>query len=64
MYLIFIQIISLGGDYMIPFCRDEILTRPAGTDFTLRLHWEIKFHPGKVGQVYTWYLFKKTKDSN
>ena len=26
----------LGGDYMIPACRDEISTRPAETDFTLR----------------------------
>ena len=40
----------LGGDYMIPACRDEILTRPVETDFTLRLHMEIKFRPVKAGQ--------------
>ena len=28
---------------MIPVFRDEIPTRPAGTDFTLRLHGEIIF---------------------
>ena len=28
---------------MIPVCRDEIATGPAGADFTLRLHAEIKF---------------------
>ena len=33
---------ALGGDYMIQACRDEISTRPAETDFTLRLHVEIK----------------------
>ena len=40
---------NLGGDYMIPGCRDEISTRPADADFTLRLHAEIKFRPGKTG---------------
>ena len=44
---------------MILICRNEISTRPAGTDFSLQLHGEIKFHPGKVRQVSTWYLFKK-----
>ena len=39
-------------------CRDEISTRPAGADFTLRLHVEIKFHPGKAGQFSTWHLFR------
>ena len=34
---------------MIPACRDETSTRPTGTDFTLRLHVEIKFRPGKAG---------------
>ena len=48
---------------MIPVCRDEIPTHPAGTDFTLRLHGEINFHPGKAGQVTTWCLFTKTIDS-
>ena len=38
---------------MIPACRDEILTRPVETDFTLRLHVEIKFRPGKAGQFST-----------
>ena len=41
---------------MIPVCRDEISTRPAGTDFTLRLHVEIKFRPGKAGHFSTWHL--------
>ena len=48
----------LGGDYMIPVCRDEISTRPAGAYFTLRLHVEIKFHHGKAGQFSTCYLFR------
>ena len=43
---------------MIPVCRDKILICSAGTDFTLRLHGKIKFHPGKVGQFSTWYLFR------
>ena len=43
---------------MIPVCRDEILTRQTGTDFTLRLHVEIKFCPGKAGQFSTWQLFR------
>ena len=29
---------------MIPFCQDEISTRPEGTGFTLGLHEEINFH--------------------
>ena len=37
-----------NGDYMIPACRDEISTSPAEADFTLRLHVEIKFRPGKA----------------
>ena len=47
-----------GGDYMIPTCRDEISTRPAETDFTHRLHVEIKFCPGKAEQFSTWYLIR------
>ena len=43
---------------MIPMCRDKISTRPAGADFTLRLHGKITFHRGKMGQFSTWYLFK------
>ena len=43
---------------MIPVGRDEISTRPARTDFPLRLHGEIKFHPDKAGQFSTWYLFR------
>ena len=38
--------IVLGADNMIPAYRDEISTRPAETDFTLRLHVEIKFPQG------------------
>ena len=43
---------------MNPVCQDEVSTRPAGTDFTLRLHREIKFDPGKTGQFSTWFLFR------
>ena len=43
---------------MIPACQGEIPTRPAETDFTLRLHVEIKIHPGKAGQFSTWYLIR------
>ena len=49
---------TLAGDYMIRACRDEISTRPAETDFTLQLHVEIKFCPGKAGQFSTWYLIR------
>ena len=45
---------------MVPAFRDQILTRPAGTDFTLRLHGENNVHPGNGEQVSTWYLFTKT----
>ena len=38
---------------MILAWRNEISTRPAGTDFTLQLHVEIKFCPGKAGQFPT-----------
>ena len=41
---------------MIPTCRDEILTCPAETDFTPRLHAEINFRPGKTGQFSTCYI--------
>ena len=54
----FLKIGVLGGDYMVPVLRDEILTRPAGTGFTVQLHVEIKFGPGKAGQFSTWYLFR------
>ena len=43
---------------MIPASRDEISTRPAETDFTLRLHVEIKFRPEKERQFSTCYLIK------
>ena len=43
---------------MIRACRDEISVGPAETDFTLRLHVEIKFRPGKAGQFSTWYLIR------
>ena len=45
---------------MIFACRDEISIRPAETDFTLRIHVEIKFHPGKAGQFSAWYLIRFT----
>ena len=38
---------------MIPACQDEIWNRPVETDFTLQLHVEIKFRPGKEGQFST-----------
>ena len=45
---------ALGGDYMIPVCRDEISIGPARGDFTLRqrLNIEIKFRPGKAEQAF------------
>ena len=43
---------------MNPVCQDQISTRPAETDFTLRLLREIEFHPGKLGQFSTWFLLK------
>ena len=49
---------TLGGANMIPVCWDKISTRPAGIDFTLRLHVEIKFCPGKAGQFSTWHLLR------
>ena len=52
------DVIVYGGDYMIPVCRDESSTRPAGAYFTLQLHAEIKFHHGKAGQFSTCYLFR------
>lgn len=39
---------SLGGDHMIPVCRDQISTCPAGTVFTQRFPGEIKSHPGNA----------------
>ena len=44
--------------YMIRVCWDEISTRPAGTDFTLRVHVEIKFCPGKAGQFSNGHFFR------
>ena len=41
---------------MIPACRDEISIGPAEKVFTLRLHVQIKFRPGKAGQFSNWYL--------
>ena len=42
----------MGGDCVIPACRDEISILPAGTDFTLRLHGKSnymgKFLPGST----------------
>ena len=35
---------------MIPFRRDEITHRLAGSDLTLRLHGDINFHFDKTGQ--------------
>ena len=44
--------------YISTVCRDEISTHPARTDFSLRLHGEIKFYPGKAEQFSTWYLLR------
>ena len=52
----FIRIMSDGLDRIVALkalCRDEISTRPAEKDFTLRLHVEIKFRPGKAAQFST-----------
>ena len=43
---------------MISAFWDKISARPAETDFTLRLHVEIKFRLGKAGQFFTWYLIR------
>ena len=45
---------------MILACRDEISTRPAEIYFTLRIHVEIKFRPGKAGQFSAWDLIRFT----
>ena len=39
-------------------CRDETWTYSAKTDFSLRLHGEIKFHSGRAGHFSAWYLFR------
>ena len=49
---------------MNPVCRDEVSTRPAGADFTLRLHREINFILARrnnfsPGFYLDWYIFKK-----
>ena len=43
----------LGGNYMIPVCRDDISTSPARIDFTVRLHEEVKLHLDKIGRFST-----------
>ena len=47
---------------MIPFCRDEISTHPAGTDFTQQLHGEINFHAGKAGRFPPDICLQKPRD--
>ena len=54
----FLQNLVWGYCYMIPVCRDEISIRSAGTNFTIRVYAEIKYHPGKTEQFFTWYLFR------
>ena len=39
------QTYCVHDNYMMSAYRDEISTRPAETDFALRLHVEIKFRP-------------------
>ena len=57
--IMFVLILMVkGGDYIIPVCREEISTRPAGKYFNLRLHVEIKICPGKAGQFSTWRVFR------
>ena len=62
LFCVFVSVFSynyyLDNDYMIPVCRNEILTRPAGTDFTLQLHGEVKFRNRKTGQFSARYLFR------
>ena len=41
---------------MIPACQDETSKRPAETNFTLQLHVEITFRPGKAGQFSNYYF--------
>ena len=43
---------------MIPVCQDEISPHPAGTNLILQVHVEIMFCPSKVGQFFTWHLFR------
>ena len=51
----------LGGDWMLPVFRDEILTRPIGADFTLQIHGKSNcvparrdsFPPGICLDLYT-----------
>ena len=38
--------------------QDKTSTHPARTDFTLQLHVEIKFRPGKARQFFTWYFLR------
>ena len=40
-----------GGDYMILVCRDEILTRPARTDFT-QITWGNQISSRRGGAVF------------
>ena len=57
--LILIQLkTKWGGDYIILVCLDEFSSCSATTDFTLWLHLEIKFRPGKAGQFSTYHLFR------
>ena len=44
--------------FILLLYQDKISTRPAGTDFTLRLHVETKFRPGKARQSSIWHLFR------
>ena len=43
---------------MIPVCWDEISSRPAGTNLTIRLHEEIKFCRSKAGEFSTWHFLR------
>ena len=63
-WLWFAYYFILGGNYMIPYCRDEISTLPAGMDFTLRLHGEINFWSRQGGTGFHLELLQKPIDSH
>ena len=55
---------DLDDDNMIPFCEDEISTRPARADFTPALHGEINFIPGRRDTFLPGTCLQKAVDSH
>ena len=49
---------------MIPFCRDEISTRPAGTDFTLDYMKKSTFIPARQDSFPPGICLQKPIDSH